>query len=144
MVKYLRLSTYISKPFLIYDFATDLIWISLHLGKISFSFWSMYCTVHTGKAMELTYEFIWTTAACYLWEGCIACAGWHKKETKPYIFYLPIASDHIRVSPPPLPPPNHKWARAGRYQGRLGSATIVQKCGTVRHQSWNFWTIYGG
>ncbi len=28
MVKYLRISLYNRKPFLIYDFATDLIWIS--------------------------------------------------------------------------------------------------------------------
>jgi hypothetical protein len=38
MAEYLHTSSYIRKPFLIYDFATDLIWISLYMRKISFSF----------------------------------------------------------------------------------------------------------
>ncbi len=38
-VKYLRISSYIRKPFLIYDFATDPIWISLYMRKISFLFY---------------------------------------------------------------------------------------------------------
>jgi hypothetical protein len=41
MVKYLRIFSYIRKPFLIYDFATDPIWISLYMRKISFSFLSV-------------------------------------------------------------------------------------------------------
>ncbi len=41
MVKYLHISSYIRKPCLIYDFATNPIWISLHLRKISFSFLSV-------------------------------------------------------------------------------------------------------
>ncbi len=32
MVKYLRISSYIRKPFLIYDFATDPFWISLYMN----------------------------------------------------------------------------------------------------------------
>ncbi len=42
MVKYLRISSYIRKPFLVYDFATDPIWTSLYIycrRKISFSFY---------------------------------------------------------------------------------------------------------
>ncbi len=38
MVKYLRISPYIRKPFLIYDFATAPFWISLYMMKIFFSF----------------------------------------------------------------------------------------------------------
>ncbi len=33
IVKYLRISSYIRKPFLIYDFAPDPIWISLYMGE---------------------------------------------------------------------------------------------------------------
>ncbi len=42
MVKYLRISSYIRKPFLINDLATDPIWISLYVRKILFSFLSVY------------------------------------------------------------------------------------------------------
>jgi hypothetical protein len=38
VVKYLHISSYIRKAFLIYDFATDHIWISLYMKKISFFF----------------------------------------------------------------------------------------------------------
>jgi hypothetical protein len=40
---YIWLTTsYIRKPFLIYDFAPDPIWISLHMRKVLFSFLSVY------------------------------------------------------------------------------------------------------
>ncbi len=39
--KYLCISSYIRKPFLIYDFAPDPIWISLYMMKILFSFLSV-------------------------------------------------------------------------------------------------------
>ena len=39
MTKYLRISSYIRKPFLKYDYATDPIWISLYMRKIFFSFY---------------------------------------------------------------------------------------------------------
>jgi len=42
MVKYLRISSYIRKPFIINDFETNPIWISLHIRKISFSFNQCY------------------------------------------------------------------------------------------------------
>ncbi len=42
-VKYLRISSsYIRKPSIIYDFATDPIWISLYMRKILFLFYQ--CT----------------------------------------------------------------------------------------------------
>jgi hypothetical protein len=42
MEKYLRISWYIRKPFLIYDFPTAPFWISLNMRKIWFSFLSVY------------------------------------------------------------------------------------------------------
>ncbi len=45
MVKYLRISSYVRKPFLIYDFATDPIWISLYAKEISFSLFSVYSVI---------------------------------------------------------------------------------------------------
>ncbi len=41
MGKYLRISSYISKPFLMYDFATAPLSISLYMRKILFSFVSV-------------------------------------------------------------------------------------------------------
>ncbi len=43
MVKYLRISSYIRKPFLIYNFACAPFRISLYMRKIFFSFLSVYC-----------------------------------------------------------------------------------------------------
>ncbi len=43
MVKYLRISSYIRKPSLLYDFATAQFGISLYLRKIWFSVLSVYC-----------------------------------------------------------------------------------------------------
>ncbi len=42
MTKYLRISSYTRKAFLIYDFATAPIWISLYMRKIWFSFLPVY------------------------------------------------------------------------------------------------------
>jgi hypothetical protein len=41
MTKYLRISSYIRKPFLIYDFATASLWIPLYMRNIFFSFVSV-------------------------------------------------------------------------------------------------------
>ncbi len=41
MGKYLRTSSYIRKPFLIYDFATAQLWLSLYMREIWFSFLSV-------------------------------------------------------------------------------------------------------
>ncbi len=41
--KYLRISSHIRKPFLIYNFATAPLWISLHTREIWFSFLSVRC-----------------------------------------------------------------------------------------------------
>jgi hypothetical protein len=43
--KYLPISSYIRKHFLIYDFATAPLWISLYMRKIWFSFLSVYISL---------------------------------------------------------------------------------------------------
>jgi hypothetical protein len=57
MVKYLRISSYIRKPSLIYDFATAPFWITLYMRKIRFSFLSQ------------------CSSFCFLWETVqeVAC-----------------------------------------------------------------------
>ncbi len=51
MTKYLCISSYIRKPFLIYDFATAPSWISLYMRKIFFSFYQCSWQV-TGQAVR--------------------------------------------------------------------------------------------
>ncbi len=53
--KYLRISSYIRKPFLIYDFATAPLWISLYMKKYDFLF---YQCRHTNRGI---YESITET-----------------------------------------------------------------------------------
>jgi hypothetical protein len=45
MGKYLRISSYIRKPFLIYDYATAPLWISLYIRKIDFLFYQ--CSLYS-------------------------------------------------------------------------------------------------
>ncbi len=52
---YLCISSYIRKPFLIYDFAPDVFWISFYMRKISFSFLSV-CT-YTDLFKNLVFPF---------------------------------------------------------------------------------------
>ncbi len=54
--KYLRISSYIRKPFLIYDFATALLWISLYMSKIWFSFLSVYDLAMNCRSTLKTYS----------------------------------------------------------------------------------------
>jgi hypothetical protein len=58
MVKYLRISSYIRKPVLIYDFATAPLWIFLYMRKICFSFFiSVYLLAGSGmRELILTTE----------------------------------------------------------------------------------------
>jgi hypothetical protein len=56
MSKDLRISLYIRKPFLIYDFATAPFWISLYMRKIRFSFLSVH---HTFRAKRAQSPFLW-------------------------------------------------------------------------------------
>ncbi len=48
--KYLCISSYIRKPFLIYEFAPDPIWISLYMRKIFFSFFQCTISHQPGRA----------------------------------------------------------------------------------------------
>jgi len=48
MVKYLRISSKIGKPFLLYDLATDPIWISLYSIWEKFSFLSVHNPIFFG------------------------------------------------------------------------------------------------
>ncbi len=62
MAKYLRISSYIRKPFLIYDFTTNTICISLYMRKISFSFLSVYLYPNPMSVSHWRYwlcEWIW-------------------------------------------------------------------------------------
>ncbi len=53
MGKYLLISSYIRKPFLIYDFATAPLWISIYMRKILFSFLSVYLVLHRLAVKDL-------------------------------------------------------------------------------------------
>ncbi len=62
--KYLRISSYIRKPFLIYDFATAPIEISLYMRKSSFSFYQ--CTVqHQGANQSQHCSAYWRRDTVY-------------------------------------------------------------------------------
>ncbi len=60
MGKYLRVSSYIRKPFLIYDFATAPLWISLNMMKIWFYFLSVYtCLSFALSSLRLSVFVFW-------------------------------------------------------------------------------------
>jgi hypothetical protein len=71
MGKYLCISQYINKPFLIYDFATAPLWISLYMRKIRFYFLSVYAeyssvqSENTPKILSIFCKY-WVTAE---WEN---------------------------------------------------------------------------
>ncbi len=52
LVKYLRISSYTRKPFLIYDFATDPIWIFLYEENFFFFFISVPLAANTGSMLD--------------------------------------------------------------------------------------------
>ncbi len=60
MVKYLRISSYFRKPFLIYDFATAPFWISLHMRKILIFFFISVKTYRCLAACSLFFLSIAT------------------------------------------------------------------------------------
>ncbi len=62
MGKYLRISSYISKPFLTYDVATALLWISLYMRK-KFLYFFYQCT-RTRKRPLLTYSLVKLNGKC--------------------------------------------------------------------------------
>jgi hypothetical protein len=65
---WLTASSYIRKPFLIYDFATDSIWISLYMRKISFSLLSVhvhYSKKDIGKNVNEIQFYLWMTQGLF-------------------------------------------------------------------------------
>jgi hypothetical protein len=62
MVKYLRLSSYIRKPFLIYDFATAPFCISLYMRKFFF----YLCTLSNNSPSYFLFKYFLTTFAAGL------------------------------------------------------------------------------
>ncbi len=54
--KYLRISSYIRKPFLIYDFATAPLWISPYMRKILFSFLSVHAVENGWEGRSVQYS----------------------------------------------------------------------------------------
>ncbi len=63
MVKYLRISSYIRKPFLIYDLATAPFWISLYTRKMLFSFLSVlirqnFVSIFLNKTFHVSSEIL--------------------------------------------------------------------------------------
>jgi hypothetical protein len=67
MGKYLRISSYIRKPFLIYDFETAPLWISFYMRKMWFSFLSVH--------IQLLVVFNFT-----LWYWQIISIRWNAKK----------------------------------------------------------------
>ncbi len=60
MGKYLRISSYIRKPFLIYDFATAPLLISLYMRKI----WFYFLSVHRCCAAHRTFRYFELCSIC--------------------------------------------------------------------------------
>ncbi len=76
MGKNLRISSYIRKPFLIYDFAAAPFWISLYMKKILLSFLSVYpvvlctcpvCFPHSPPPPLLTSSCWQIVSSCFLY-----------------------------------------------------------------------------
>jgi hypothetical protein len=57
MTKYLRISSYIRNPFLIFDFAPDPFWISWYMRKFFFSFYQWFFTSRWTVPLT-TYSFL--------------------------------------------------------------------------------------
>ncbi len=76
MGKNLRFSSYIRKPFLIYDFAPDPIWISLYVRIIFFSF----CSVRTIKRQEIA--VICSVSKDVKWNSPITTHIWKEPHRK--------------------------------------------------------------
>ncbi len=99
MVKYLRISSYIRKPFLIYDFAPDPIWISIQYmwGKFSFLFYQCIkeITGEENKRLRRHYYLILSLLWKGVWAGRVTPAtlflswiGWQifDNEVTVYLF----------------------------------------------------------
>ncbi len=83
MWKYLRISSYIRKPFLVYDFATAPLWISLYMRKIWFLFYQCRGSQHRRWGRKHAWED--------MEDHAFLCCRWNWLQGPP--------------SPPPPPPP---------------------------------------
>jgi hypothetical protein len=64
MVKNLRISSYIRKPFLIYDFATDPIWISFYVYEENYLFFFISASPDDIKGMPAMIEIEKVVTKC--------------------------------------------------------------------------------
>jgi hypothetical protein len=64
MGNYLRISSYIRKPFLIYYFATTPFWISLYMRKIWFSFFQCSLTYYALLVFSICILYLAGTEVC--------------------------------------------------------------------------------
>jgi hypothetical protein len=102
MTKYLRIFSYIRKPFLICDFATAPIWISLYMRKIIFSFlsvqWYTYCGTNSATTSvkgRLTVERR-TTGPFVSFSFGVPLYFWHRCR---YIFIFADQVHKFRLTP---------------------------------------------
>jgi hypothetical protein len=76
---FLRIFSYIRKPFVTYDFASDPFWISLYRRKFFYSFLTVYHSLHDWFSPE-THIFCFYRCSCVGWRGgdmkIILCNGW--------------------------------------------------------------------
>ncbi len=96
MGKYLRISSYIRKPFLIYDFATAPLWISLYMRKIWFSFYQCVYTSPLSRTEGLskrggrgtTFSWAWLVADGYLKGMCPEMNNFFEGQLNQYFLHM--------------------------------------------------------
>ncbi len=98
MVKYLRISSYIRKPFFMYDLATAPFWISLYMRKIWFSFLSVrcICTHWIALAQKSASNRLSQFTGFYLRDTWKWCFIW-KLSTVKLKHQLPMLYDHETI-----------------------------------------------
>jgi hypothetical protein len=123
MGKYLRISSYIRKPFLTYDFATAPLWISLYMRKIRFSFFQcsgIRCKLMRSDSFCMYYCIpIVCNSICMLDRR----AKHHKVLT--YIEYRAVSGVFRTIDPPP---PLHP-ASVSSPAPKAGGYTLVERWG---------------
>jgi hypothetical protein len=143
MVKYLRSSSYIRKPFVIYDFAPYLIWISLYIRKIFFSFLTV-CSPF------LFYWFIYSllphfSVSVSLSLHSILDEDWNQGQSDLGTFWNPFECDH-----------SHSFllffrlffSRKTKYKSTWNKKVLVNiklalvYCSSTRYKNLNFSTMY--
>ncbi len=103
MGKYLCISSYIRKPFLIYDFATAPLWISLYMRKILLSFLSVHSYYTTMTILVNELHFV-NPERAKLKNHCNSRPFFPDDCAVPSLAALGL-SEGIRLLTPPLQPP---------------------------------------